>query len=329
MDQEIKPFSKIVEELVLQISHKDKPSNKQKEEVQKKYKNFGVDKAPYFMNFGIDDSEAENTFNENSWTYDYCKPFDDNLSQHLICFCLNQYQKFCNTQPETYVDIGCGNGGPTTMIVDKVKPKKAIGLDLGLEQTSQANYHYNKQPPLKFMQADAEHLPLATSSVDLITNFESSHLYPNVNCFFQEVARVLKPNGYFIYTDFFSCSEHIKHINNELLKKPNVFKVIYTENITDKVCKSIYKRIVVNERSFIQHVHRTIKGDIKTIIDFAAPMSVLCGALFLTCEQINQLSPLFRNRLLALKEHLQEHIKHPRKTYAFYLLKRIGNQQNE
>jgi phthiocerol/phenolphthiocerol synthesis type-I polyketide synthase E len=40
----------------------------------------------------------------------------------------------------------------------------------------------------------------------VVTNIESSHVYPNSRNFFAEVRRVLKPGGIFLYTDVLPVS---------------------------------------------------------------------------------------------------------------------------
>jgi SAM-dependent methyltransferase len=44
-------------------------------------------------------------------------------------------------------------------------------------------------------------LPVADASFDVVTNVESSHCYPDIEAFYREVARVLRPGGIFLYTD--------------------------------------------------------------------------------------------------------------------------------
>src|SRR5690606_39272967 len=50
-------------------------------------------------------------------------------------------------------------------------------------------------------QGDAESLPFVGGSVDAVVNVEASHCYPNFPRFLDEVARVLKPGGHFLYAD--------------------------------------------------------------------------------------------------------------------------------
>ena len=57
-------------------------------------------------------------------------------------------------------------------------------------------------PGLDFVHGDAENLPFADESFDAVINVEASHAYPRLSRFLAEVARVLRPGGHFLYTDF-------------------------------------------------------------------------------------------------------------------------------
>ena len=52
-----------------------------------------------------------------------------------------------------------------------------------------------------FVNGDAESLPLATDSVDVLLSLETSCTYPDLERFYREVARVLRPGGTFLYAD--------------------------------------------------------------------------------------------------------------------------------
>ena len=52
------------------------------------------------------------------------------------------------------------------------------------------------------MQGDAQNLPLEDKTYDVVLNVESSHRYPDFKSFLSEVSRLLKPDGYFLFTDF-------------------------------------------------------------------------------------------------------------------------------
>ena len=51
------------------------------------------------------------------------------------------------------------------------------------------------------MQGDAQNLPFPDQSFDAVINVEASHQYPDFPRFLEEVTRVLRPGGHFLYTD--------------------------------------------------------------------------------------------------------------------------------
>jgi SAM-dependent methyltransferase len=57
-------------------------------------------------------------------------------------------------------------------------------------------------PGLTFRQGDAQRLPFADRSLDVVINVEASHCYPDFPGFLTEVARVLRPGGHLLYADF-------------------------------------------------------------------------------------------------------------------------------
>ena len=60
----------------------------------------------------------------------------------------------------------------------------------------------HKVPGLTFSCGNAMSLQFAKNTFDAVVNVEASHCYPDLPHFFQEVLRVLRPGGYFLYADF-------------------------------------------------------------------------------------------------------------------------------
>lgn len=69
---------------------------------------------------------------------------------------------------------------------------------------------YEKIENLEFRAGDASNLPIEKESIDLVINVESAHCYPNFLKFVQEVERVLKPGGHFMFADFLPSEEQSK-----------------------------------------------------------------------------------------------------------------------
>ncbi len=97
------------------------------------------------------------------------------------------------------LDVGCGRGGPAALLADRFGAD-VTGVDLSPEAIAFCRRRH-RRPNVRFEVGDAENLPVETSSFDVVTNIESSHVYPNPQKFFAEVRRVLKPGGIFLYTD--------------------------------------------------------------------------------------------------------------------------------
>ncbi len=142
-----------------------------------------------FMNYG---------YNDNSQNVPIDKHHEHNrypiqLYHHLAC-----EAEIAN---KDIVEIGSGRGGGLSYITRTFKPATAKGIDLNRTAIQFCNRHY-KTDGLKFIQGDAQSLTLEEKSCDVVINVESSHRYPNFPAFVGEVTRILRPNGYFLFTDF-------------------------------------------------------------------------------------------------------------------------------
>jgi ubiquinone/menaquinone biosynthesis C-methylase UbiE len=99
------------------------------------------------------------------------------------------------------MEIGCGRGGGLDYIARTFQPATALGIDLEQRATDFGNKHF-KVEGLSFKQGDAQNLPFDDNAFDIVLNVESSHRYPEMQKFLTHVERILKPNGYFLFTDF-------------------------------------------------------------------------------------------------------------------------------
>ena len=98
------------------------------------------------------------------------------------------------------LEVSCGAGGGASYIVRNLGPASYTGLDLNPASIEKCRERH-KLPGLDFVQGDAENLPFPDQSFDAVINVEASHQYPHFPRFLEEVARVLRPGGYFLYTD--------------------------------------------------------------------------------------------------------------------------------
>ena len=118
----------------------------------------------------------------------------------------------CELTGRRVLDVGCGRGG-TLLVVDQYfSASSKIGVDLSSAAIAYCRRAYRGRS-LHFVEADAERLPFATGSHDIVTNLESSHSYPDVLAFYREVHRVLRPGGRFLYSDVFAPSVFAAHLD--------------------------------------------------------------------------------------------------------------------
>ena len=102
---------------------------------------------------------------------------------------------------KSVLEVGCGRGGGSSYIARYYNCAKVVGGDFSAPTVKIAKKLNKGVNALSFEIADAENLPFADNSFDVVINIESSHCYSNVSGFIDEVARVLKPDGIFSWAD--------------------------------------------------------------------------------------------------------------------------------
>lgn len=100
----------------------------------------------------------------------------------------------------TVAEIGCGRGGNLWLMHRYLGARAVVGVDLTFASVRFARGDARADHAL-FVNGDAESLPLATNSADVVLSVETSCTYPDVERFYREVARVLRPGGTFLYAD--------------------------------------------------------------------------------------------------------------------------------
>lgn len=142
-----------------------------------------------FLNYGYEDDKARLHLDKK----DEPNRYSIQLYHHLI--------RFISVENKDIVEIGCGRGGGLAYIVKHFTPATAKGIDLDKVAITFCNKHYSLNG-LSFAKGEAQNILLQDSSCDVIINIESSHRYQDMPLFLKEVKRIMKPGGYFLFTDF-------------------------------------------------------------------------------------------------------------------------------
>src|SRR6476469_3955407 len=118
-------------------------------------------------------------------------------------YCIQLYHRTAtqaDLSGKQVLEVSCGHGGGASYLVRTVHPASYTGLDLNPAGIEFCRKRHDL-PGLDFVQGDAENLPFADHSFDVVVNVEASHCYPHLPRFFAEGARVLRPGGHFWDTD--------------------------------------------------------------------------------------------------------------------------------
>jgi ubiquinone/menaquinone biosynthesis C-methylase UbiE len=125
-------------------------------------------------------------------------------------FCAQLYHRVASAAPlagREVLEVGSGRGGGASFVARYHRPARITGADFSPQAVALCRKRHAGVPHLSFVVGDAEQLPFPDASFDAVINVESSHCYGHVERFFAEAARVLRPGGWFLYTDFRSAED--------------------------------------------------------------------------------------------------------------------------
>ncbi len=100
--------------------------------------------------------------------------------------------------PATVLDLGCGTGYFCAPLRKRFPAAHYLGLDLALGMVNYANDRFGSDGA--WLVADAEALPLASASIDLVFSSLALQWCSRPEHLFAELARVLRPGGRCVFT---------------------------------------------------------------------------------------------------------------------------------
>ncbi len=93
------------------------------------------------------------------------------------------------------LEVGCGGGRFLSKLRERSKVQTIVGVDVSIGMLSAAW----KRGHRSLIHAPGEHLPIADQSFDSAASTFSAYKYVNRRIGYPEIARVLKPGGYFVF----------------------------------------------------------------------------------------------------------------------------------
>ena len=146
------------------------------------------DRRLMFLNYGYADGD-----------FAWLRPSDGEWKYHLAL--VRRVLAGVEVAGRDVLEAGCGRGGNLYYLAHYTAAARLVGLD-----ASEGNLAFCRRVHgggrAAFLRGDAQQLPFAPASFDLLLNLESSHCYPRLGDFLAEAYRVLRPGGCLAYADF-------------------------------------------------------------------------------------------------------------------------------
>lgn len=147
------------------------------------------DKRLTFLNYGYLGQDSD---------FDWIN--DEDLEQKCSTNLIRTLLGDSDLRGKKVLEIGSGRGGNCAYLIRYTGAASVTGLDFcpaHIELCQRVHPLHG----LTFVDGDAMALPFADNQFDAVINIESSHCYPDLNTFGEEVRRVLKQDGRFFYAD--------------------------------------------------------------------------------------------------------------------------------
>lgn len=149
----------------------------------------------------IDKRQARRAFDRAADSYDQAAVLQREVADRIL-----ERLDFIKPVPQRLLDVGCGTGYTLAPLAKRYPGCEIWALDVSLNMLDQAR----RKPSLwqklrgrfRYVAGDAEQLPLADASVDMIFSSLAVQWCVDLDRTFAEMRRVLKPDGLLMFSTF-------------------------------------------------------------------------------------------------------------------------------
>jgi len=147
--------------------------------------------------FRLDQAGVRAAFDRASARYDSAARLQARVAEELLA----RLASFA-LKPQVLLDLGAGTGRATRELKRAHPRAQVLALDLSLGMLRQARRHQSLWRRFARVCADAQRLPLATASVDVVFSNLMLQWCQPLDAALNEVRRVLRPGGFFAFSTF-------------------------------------------------------------------------------------------------------------------------------
>jgi len=149
------------------------------------------------MSAGLDPSHIRRAFGRAATTYEAHAVLQAEVGERL-----RERLDGVDFSPIRVVDVGSGPGGGSAALHRRFDDAFVIALDLALPMLQAAAQHAGMPPAFARVCADAQALPLADASVDLVHSNLCLQWCEDPGLALAEFRRVLRPGGHLLFSTF-------------------------------------------------------------------------------------------------------------------------------
>src|SRR3569623_325894 len=166
-------------------------------------------RSPLFWNtrmtddsaYHLDKRRVRRSFDRAAASYDRVAVLQREVGARLL-----ERLDYIRLQPATVVDVGSGTGQLSTALAQRYRDAQIVAHDLAPNMLLTARRHAGQLARLRRIQSfvcgDAERLPRAKDSADLVFSNVTLQWCNNLDAAFREFRRVLKPGGLLLFSTF-------------------------------------------------------------------------------------------------------------------------------
>ena len=145
----------------------------------------------------FDKSRVREAFDRAAHRYDHSAVLQREVTDRLL-----EKLDVVRISPQWILDAGCGTGSALPGLSRRFGDARVAALDISYNMLQQCNRHGGLFGKPMRVCADIERLPFASDSIDLVFSSLSLQWCNDIDAAFNEVFRVLKPGGLFVFASF-------------------------------------------------------------------------------------------------------------------------------
>lgn len=199
------------------------------------------------MSAGLDQAHVRHAFGRAADSYE-----EHAVLQAEVALRLRERLDGEDFVPQRVLDVGCGPGAGTAALRERFPRADVLALDLALPMLRAAARHAGEPPAFARVAGDAQALPIADASVDLVHSNLCLQWCEDPGLALAEFRRVLRPGGLLLFSTF--GPDTLKELRAAFAavdRTPHVSRFVDMHDIGDALLVSGFRDPVLERDDFV------------------------------------------------------------------------------